>query len=232
MTHKFSKYLIFAVTVLGLSALPALANTPPACGTGQFGTGGGDDYDSTFSCTIGNLTFSDFVYSTSTGVTGTNVNVDPVTGPDGPGFNFKGAWEATAGQDLDVDVTFDVTAAPGTSIDDIYIILGASAVTPPGSTANASYEETYCTSGPNEPCYVQVEQPGAAQTDVITLNSPQTSLSIDKDLELFGGNGTVSVSSFGNQYSTVPEPRAISLLLGLGLVAGFAIFKRRQVAQS
>jgi len=30
---------------------------------------------------------------------------------------------------------------------------------------------------------------------------------------LFGNNGTVNVSSFGNQYSSVPEPRAVSLVL-------------------
>jgi hypothetical protein len=71
-----------------------------------------------------------------------------------------------------------------------------------------------------------------AQTDVVTI-TPTTSLSIDKDVTLNpGSSGTVNVSSFGNQYSTVPEPRAVSLVLGLGLLAGFAFFKRRQAAQN
>ena len=223
MTQKFAQYFILAVSALGLSALPAFADAP--CPTGvdlNTYTAAG------FTCSIGNLDFSNFDYASSTGTTASEVAVDPVMGPDGPGFNFDGAWAAGAGQNLDADIKFNVTATSG-SIDDIYIILAASSTTGNGS---ASYSENYCYSGPNEPCFLAVEQPGAAQTDIVTLNSPQTFLSIDKDLSLFGNSGSVMVSSFGNQYSSVPEPRAVSLVLGLGLLAGFAFFKRRQVTQS
>jgi hypothetical protein len=214
--------MILAVSALGLAALPAAADSPCPSGV-DFNT-----YDASgFTCHIGNLDFSNFDYASSTPVTASEVAVDPVTGPDGPGFNFDGAWAAGAGQDLDADIKFNVTALSG-SIDDIYIILGASSFTGNGS---ANYSENYCFGGANEPCFLAVEQPGAAQTDVVTLNSPQTSLSIDKDLELHGNSGSITVSSFGNQYSSVPEPRALSLVLGLGLLAGFAFFKRRQVAQ-
>jgi hypothetical protein len=230
VTHKFSTYLILAVGALGLSALPALAAT---CANGQLGgtytnTDGSSD---SFSCTLdsGNILLSNFVYSApGTGVPADNVGVE-VDNPGGDGFglDFTGGWSASSPDTTDVDIKFDVTALNGTVIGDVYIILGASSFT---GTGAATYEETFCESG--SPCFEQVENPGVAQTDVVTI-TPTTSLTIDKDVTLKpGASGTVNVSSFGNQYSTVPEPRAVSLVLGLGLLAGFAFFKRRQSVQN
>jgi hypothetical protein len=231
VTHKFTKVFILAIGALGFSALPALAAT---CSNGALGGTytNTDGSTNAFSCTLdgGDVTLSDFRYLTSTGVGADFVQVGVDNpGSDGYGLDFTGAWSATT-DPTDVNISFDVTASGGTEISDVYIVMAGDFVT---GTGSAVYTETYCEGGPNEPCGLQVETPGAAQTDVITLNTPTTSLAITKDLELLPGtSGTVFDSSFGNQYSTVPEPRAISLVLGLGLLAGFAFFKRRQAVQN
>jgi hypothetical protein len=231
VTHKFGQFLALATAALGLSALPALAAT---CANGTLGGTytAANGSDNGFSCTLdgGDLTLSNFVYTDSAGVAANHVSVNVDNpGADGYGLDFSGAWSAS-GDNTDVDISFDVTAANGTDISDVYIVLAGGSFTGNG---HAVYTETYCEGGPNEPCNTSVADPSTAgQTDVITLNSPTNSLTITKDLELLASDGTANVSKFGNQYSTVPEPRAISLVLGLGLLAGFAFFKRRQVAQN
>jgi hypothetical protein len=127
-----------------------------------------------------------------------------------------------------------VTAAPGVLIDDIY--MGFGNVTTSG-TGTALYTENFC-GGPEDSCSLFVEAPVTSDTNAVKLSStdiggPVSSLTITKDLTLqTGTDGLAATSSFLNEYSTVPEPRAVSLVLGLGLLAGFVFFKRRQVAQS
>ena len=60
---------------------------------------------------------------------------------------------------------------------------------------------------------------------MLVLSTPQTSLSITKDLSLTAGsNGTAAMSDFSNYYShTVPEPRAISIVLGI-MLFGAVVF--------
>jgi hypothetical protein len=56
---------------------------------------------------------------------------------------------------------------------------------------------------------------------------------IYKDVNLTNGsNGTANLSVFGNTYnnSTVPEPRAVSILLSLGLFAVVVFMKKRSQA--
>ncbi len=189
-------------------------------------------------CSIGNLTFTNFVYlSADVPASGVEVNpgAPPTPGfPDGPGFDFTGGWAANSVTPVaDADISFDITAAPGTYISDIYVILGAGKVT---GNAVATYDEEFCNAA--GVCDDVQATPGATtQNQVINLSSSaldgdQTYLSIEKDLSLTANSGTASFSSFGNQYSLVPEPRGLSVFLGLGLVAGFVFFKRRQVVQS
>lgn len=240
MTHKFAKYLIMAVGALGLAALPSFGAT--CTNTNDLGAlyTNPDGSSNGFSCTLdnGNITFSNFVYTGQIAATNLGVQVQN-PGTDGFGFNFTGGFNACSGTGggvgcpsgttgtTDANISFVVTASPGTLIDDVYIILPVSSFT---GTGSATYTETFCLAG--SPCFEQVENPGPAQSDVVTI-APTSTLTITKDLELNpGSNGSVHVSSFGNQYSTVPEPRAVSLLLGLGLLAGLAFFKRRQATQN
>jgi hypothetical protein len=231
VSNKFGRYMILAVGALGLAALPAAADTP--CATAALSS----YLVSGFTCSVGDLDFSDFSFNTggTNPVTAAGVGVTPVTSPDGPGLDFDpSGFVSGDGLSQDVMVGFTVTAAPGVYIDDIY--MGFGNVTTSG-TGTALYTENFC-GGPEDSCSLFVEAPVTSDTNAVNLSStdiggPVSSLTITKDLTLqTGTSGLAATSSFLNEYSTVPEPRAVSLVLGLGLLAGFVFFKRRRVAQS
>jgi hypothetical protein len=243
VTHKFSKYLVLAIGALGLTALPALADSP--CTSGSLATYVDSTYGGTasptFACSVTSggvtLDFSQFNYTPggSTQLTASEIGVAPITVPDGPGLSFNPAAAITSGTE-DVDVGFTVTAEGGASISDIYIALSNVLTT---GTGTVTYDENFC-GGPELKCSLYVEAPATNDTNVVQLSTtdiggPVSSLTITKDVLLSAGSsGSASTTGFLNEYSTTatPEPRAISLLLGLGLLAGFVIFKRRQATQS
>jgi hypothetical protein len=242
VTQKFAKYLILAVSALGLAALPAAADSPCPNSSGAsfdlnyyittFGVGSG------VGCTVGNLDFSNFTYNTggTNKIAASNVGVTEVTTPDGPGLNFDpSGFVQGSNLSQDVFVGFTVSSTqPGVLIDDIY--MGFGNVTTSG-TGSALYTEQFC-GGPSNVCSLFVEAPTTNSFNMVNLSStalggPVTSLNITKDLTLqTGSNGLAATSSFLNEYSEVPEPRGVTLLLGMGLLAGFVIFKRRQAVQS
>jgi len=233
-------YLGLALSLLlALAVAPvALADTPSPCTQESL-----DNYlVSGFTCSIGNLDFSDFTYADAN-MPASQVTVVPgapptANFPDGPGFNFQANFLAAgANATTDADIGFVVTAAPGTTIDDIYIDFG-NVVTANGGIA--IYNEQFCMDGKSD-CQLYVQNPGTASTADISLvgntnfKGPITQLTINKDLGLFAGsasNGLAAVSYFGNEYSIVPEPRGVSIVLAAGLLAGLVIFRRRRVAQS
>lgn len=236
MTHKFAKYFILAISALGLSALPALADSP--CPSGDSLQYFLTNFSGTTGCTVGALDFSEFNYNNGGTplVAASNVGVSPTTVPDGPGLNFDPAMELI-GANLaeDIDVGFTVTDSSGL-ISDIYIDFGnVNAV----NGGNALYTEEFCLTSTSD-CSLYVDAPVTAATNVVQLSNtaiggPVSSLTIEKDLDLSTNSNAAAISAvslFGNEYSSVPEPRAVSLVLGLGLLAGFAFFKRRRVAQN
>jgi hypothetical protein len=240
VTHKFSQYLILAISALGLSALPALADSP--CGTASLQTYL-TSYSGSTGCTVTyngvTLDFSEFNYTpggTNPFLPASSIGVSPAPPPgtDGPGLNFNPATTITSGTE-DIDVGFTVKALNGALINDIYIALTAPLTT---GTGTDTYQEVFC-GGPEDECSTFVEAPITNDTNLVNLantdiGGPVSSLTITKDVLLnAGSNGTASLTGFLNEYSSpVPEPRAASLVLGLGLLAGFAFFKRRRVAQS
>lgn len=238
MTHKFAKYFILAIGALGLSALPALADS--ACSTYTTVA----QLESAGSCSVTangvTLDFSGFTYTPggSDAIASSAVGVTEVSSPDGPGLSFNPAIADTDGESTDVSVGFTVTDdTPGSLLSDVYIDLTAPYAI--GTGSSVVYTETICSGGESE-CILYTEEPTGPGTDLISLignsafpTGPVSSLTITKDLDVSAGaTGFAGDSGFENEYSTVPEPRAISLVLGLGLLAGLAIFKRRQVAQS
>jgi hypothetical protein len=239
VTHKFGQYLILAISALGLSALPALADNP--CPNSSGGSFDLNYYIANFAgsagCTVGNLDFSHFTYNTggTNQVPSSSVGVTGVTSPDGPGLMFDpSAFISGSGLTQDIFVGFTVTGLNGTLINDIF--MGFGNVTTTG-TGTALYTENFCGGAQNQ-CSLFVEAPVTGDTNMVNLSGtaiggPVSSLTITKDLQLqTGSSGLAATSSFLNEYSTVPEPRGITLLLGMGLLAGFVVFKRRQVAQS
>jgi len=186
------------------------------------------------------LDFSNFVYTPggTVQIAPGSIGVSPVTSPDGPGLTFNPDINDSNGQTTDVDVKFTVTdETAGSLISDVYIALGG--YLDEGAGSSTTYTETIC-GGPQNTCELITEQPSGPGTDLISLigNSsfpagPVSSLTINKDVTSVSGSGGIAnLSSFENEYSTVPEPRAISLVLGLAMLAGLAIYKRRQAVQS
>ncbi len=183
------------------------------------------------------------------------MNVNPI--PPSPGgvglpagelgFNFTGGWNTSNTED--VNIGFDVTAVSGNAISDVIIFFQNVSAT---GNEHAFYTETIKDTDPNSSGYgktitVNLKDPNSNDVYDVTKNfidtkfgGPVDSISIDKDVQFACGptgtdtcnsNAGALMSGFGNAYSYVPEPRGISLLLGLGLLAGLAFFKRRAVAQ-
>jgi hypothetical protein len=183
-------------------------------------------------CDIGNLEFSLFTYTdTPNAVAADAVTVQPDSTPGNQGFDFKGNWNTNS----DVSISFTVTALTGL-IDDVSIDIGAAHTS---GTGEISYLEQFCTSNvPNPVCSIFTDTPtGPLSTDIqlsqTSLGGPVKSLNIIKDLGIsgVGANGTAFVSDFANHYSNaVPEPRAVSVLLSLGLFAAILFMKKRSKA--
>ena len=196
-------------------------------------------------CTIGNLDFSNFQFGTTSDPGGTapgsgsvNVNTTNIA-PNENGFDFTGGWNGENTQD--VNIKFDVTAAPGTYIDDIFIGLSGES-----GAGSINYTEDFCANGTKKnPCDTFVDYPKTnTTTDILLSNTalggPVTSLSITKDVQITEAGGTADkgskdgqpyLSDIINAYSTVPEPRDIPIVLGMALLVALVI-KRRLANQA
>ena len=180
-------------------------------------------------CDIGNLEFSNFEYSAAPAFPPSSVNAVPETTVGNEGLKFTGGFSGNE----DINISFTVTALSGV-IDDIGIdILGAAT----SGTGDIFYLEQFCTVTTLNPvCSIFTDTPsGPLSTDIqlsqTSLGGPVHSLNITKDVTLStGANGTAHISSFDNHYSNVPEPRAVSVLLSLGLFAGVLFFRKRSQA--
>lgn len=237
MAHKLARSIVFALCGLGILVLPAAADSP--CPVGQNLSYYLANFGGSTGCTVGDLDFSDFTYNNggTNKIPASSIGVSEITAPDGPGLNFDpSAFLQGSNLEADLSIGFTVTALDGALIDDIYMGFG-SIVTTDGATAN--YTESFC--GGSSGCSIFVEAPTTGDTNMVNLSStaiggPVPSLSITKELQLKTGSGADSIaasSSFLNEYSTstVPEPRAVSLILALGILAGFVVFKRHRVTQ-
>jgi hypothetical protein len=197
---------------------------------------------STFSCFVtadgATLDFSNFTYNTAgtNPVPVANIGVTPATTPDGPGLSFDpNATITSPNLSQDINVGFTVTAENGAQISDIYLAFNGVYVQDGGVV---SLTEQFCNLLGT--CSTQIADPTTALSESFLLSNtalggPVSSLVITKDLQLTtsGATGSQALDSgFMNEYSAVPEPRSISLVLTFGLLAGFAFFKRRQVTQS
>jgi hypothetical protein len=198
-------------------------------------------------CTIGSYTFYNFQLTadTATGgataVTAADIEVSGLgptgtsgaTGGEAPffptdvGVDFDTVWAVTAGQTLDDNITFDVSVGTGAAnVTDAGLVQDSSVTGNGGVTVS----EKGC-SGIVAPC---TNTWGVATNDTTFVSdsifTATGTLSVEKDIAVSGNGGTANLSNVADVFSTseVPEPRALSMLLGLGLVAGFAFRKKFQ----
>jgi len=234
MKSKLIRLSLFALICL-VSVSTSMAT--PACGTSAGSTAQSATlatlYVTTsgntngYVCDINNLQFSNFS-DNSLSVLPSAITVVPITTPGFEGLDFTGPWSTTSMED--VDVSFTVTALSGL-LTDVHIDLNNSQVS---GTGNVSYNETAC-DGAGCAVFVQNSVPGTGKvSSVLYLSQPTTTINIDKDLILnAGSNGTASMSNFDNYYShTVPEPRTVSIFLGLAFFGAMVFMKRRQAVRS
>jgi hypothetical protein len=151
------------------------------------------------------------------------------------GVQFQLPLSVTAGQTLDVLLSYTVTALNGYQIGDVYLA-GNPAATGDGLS---SVTETVDTVGgvnllPGTGSLVISAPPGILTDGPVNLLSDQTSIVVTKDIILTGGSsGTATLSFITQGYSLViPEPSSMALL-GIGMTGFFAFrrfFKRTAVA--
>jgi len=194
------------------------------------------------SCTIGDKTFSNFIYTDSaTGgaaaIDATGVTVETV-GPDGSeailgpniGLQFSASWSATSGQVTDATINFMVSVAGGGPM--LIEDAGLAQVSSVFANGFATVKENGCGPAPCTPgtFTVLTFDNGGPTSQVFndTLFSPTGSVQVAKDINVNGGSRDGSFASLSIVNDTfsqtyVPEPASLTLLasalLGLGLLS-------------
>jgi hypothetical protein len=194
-------------------------------------------YVSAGSCTIGDKTFSGFVYTPNAGggavaIGATSITVDTIgpastgatiTGPD-IGLQFSAAWSVGAGQNLDSLIQFTLSVTGGAAIikDAGLVQLGTGA----SGTGIAQVAENL---GNGSNLLTFVNAPAGTSKTVDTVNfSPTGSFSVVKDISVNGGtNGTAAISLVNDTFSQIVPLPATFALFGTGLV-GLGLLRRRR----
>lgn len=242
MNHK--RILIALACAITLSLFTAAATPVNPCPDGSSLATYIADYGGSTGCQIGDKIFSNFVY---TGPSGSGlapapqyVTVNTINGtnnifPGDIGLSFNGTWDATAGQTADSNIAFDVTVVGGgpQQIEDAGVVQSA------GVTGNgkAQVTENGC-SGAVFPCtatwgVVTLQQGQTNNFANDSIFAPTGTISVTKDINVIGNNGTASITNVIDVFSqtTVPEPRTVSLFLSVGLFAGLLLRKKFQSAR-
>jgi hypothetical protein len=208
------KISLFGIFGLAFSAMTAFAT--PTCssnvtdnGTTYFGGG--------YSCTIGDLMFSNFSYTPSgTNPIGANqITVDAVTN-DGIGLSFHAPWTAAAGMTTDATIDFTVTVLGGGNLLEDFGLAQTSGVS---GTGSASVAENGC---PGAGCnatggsiYVLTFQDsGARSAQGETTFTPASVVDVEKDISVNGNTGFATISVVQDTFSQVPEPMSLSFIGG------------------
>jgi hypothetical protein len=246
MRNNVTRLLILSACAILFAMMPAAAAPLPSCPDPALLSTYISLYGGTSGCQIGNLVFSEFAYNGPSGngiaPTSSQITVDTVgpagTGasevspqfPNNIGLSFNGTWFASAGEIADGDISFDVSIVGGgpATIEDAGLAQDS------GITGNgiANVAENGC-SGAVYPCTQQwavetLESNTMDQTVNGTIFTQTGTISVGKDVQVIGQNGTATLSLVQDTFSQVPEPRSISLMLGFGLMAGLALRKKFQ----
>jgi len=239
VSHKLVRIALFSACTVAISISTAAAATCISGDTlAQYEALGATG------CQIGDKIFSNFTYTDSaTGgaiaVTAAGITVNSV-GPgqsvtgSNYGLAFDGSWTALNGQTNDGDIGFTVTVVNGAGMEITDAGLAqTSGITASGvaSVAEQGCSGTGCTPGTWAVLTLQYGTVDAAASD--QWLSATGSVTVSKDINVVAPTGSfAAISLVTDTFSqtAVPEPRALSLLLALGLVAGFAFRKKFQSA--
>jgi hypothetical protein len=262
------KYKLVLLFSFGLLFTTVQAKADPVCGANTLAFYIANVTTAANGCSIGNLNFWGFNGSNAgvtnsgpvaSGFSASQIELTPVSMGGESGFMItpvsSGGFSASATGVADAEIPFLIGCADGSKcLTDIVMSLSGTATgtTSGGMTPGQSkLTETYCLGGttvpPTGPC---VGGSGVAQNLLTVTPSSSGSatvqenfagvseISMDKDIQAMGNNGTASITSVGDLFSTgsttsTPEPSAF-LMLGLGLVGLVtgSRYTRRQQVQS
>jgi len=169
-----------------------------------------------FTCTIGDLDFSNFSYH-PTGVNtpnSANVEVDPITGTES-GFEFFAGWSALPGDVQDSAIKYTVTC-DGCSITDLVLSMEGN-----GASGDSIINIAESSGGVEPPLLIGESSSLLIPSDSKTF-APVGSLNLTKDILLNGGTTGFgsAVSEVDNFFSTnnsttpTPEPSLMFLCAG------------------
>ncbi len=186
------------------------------------------DYMSDGSCTIGDLTFSDFLYTSSDlggGLAPTPVGITVSPATMGTGLDFNSLWVAGTGQLVDSSITFTVSTSNPGGITDLDLIVAG------GATGSGVASATESSVSPVLSLAAGYGPGTDMPEDSTTIFPPVDSITVTKDIGVSGGStgGFAHLSDVYNLFSegtsTVPEPS--SLFLCAGLLAFIPIARRK-----
>jgi len=157
-----------------------------------------------------------------------------VTADGAPGLRYNGAFNATAGTNLDVSFSYVVHAAPGTLIEDNSMTIVSGGITQ-GSTASIIITESVFSDAahmhPLANTLVAIVT-GSNQNFDQTFFAPTAGpVYVVKDISLVGGNGVASFSVMTQDFSLVnaiPEPSTIAMAFAGVPVLGLVWARRRR----
>ena len=196
-----------------------------------------------FNCTIGDKTFSNFAYHSTSNPPGFSIpagsiDTSPITTLLNPGFQWSTGWHAsTSSGVLSEDSLFQFTASVnpgGNLITDVSLSIGGVGFS---GTGSVTVDETVClgatfpacTGGTVRTLEVFDSSSGIQTYDEISF-AGVSEVDVQKDVLINAGtNGSATLSLLTNQFSegsTTPEPASI-LLFGSGVLGLAGVLRRK-----
>jgi hypothetical protein len=187
--------------------------------------------NSTFSCSIDGLTFSNFHYlptATNTVVPdGAGVTVNPIPTGTEIGLQFAAGWGAGPGAEEDSLIEYTATCN-GCLISDVVLLIAGA-----GASGNSFVNVAETSSAPPIDLVTGVTGLGVSSfSDMTTLSPPVSSLDLSKDIHVNGGTTGfgAAVSSVSNLFSlttTTMTPEPSLLVVCAGILALIPVARRR-----